>query len=56
MGFSIDARAVGIVARACSQDLRDRVIKAGLTGPRLRQAAKQFAVAPSTAIGLVKRL
>ena len=44
------------LARAYSQDLRDRVIKAGLTGPSLRQAARQFAVAPSTAIGWVKRL
>jgi transposase len=56
MGSSIDARAVGIVARAYSQDLRDRVIEAGLKGRSLRQAARQFAVAASTAIGWVKRL
>jgi transposase len=44
------------MARAYSQDLRDRVIEAGMTGPSLRQAAMQFGVAASTAIGWVKRL
>src|SRR5271154_6860486 len=46
----------GNMARAYSQDLRDRVIEAGMTGPSLRQAARQFGVAASTAIGWVKRL
>lgn len=44
------------MARAYSQDLRERVIGAGLAGPSLRQAARQFGVAASTAIGWVKRL
>jgi transposase len=43
------------MARAYGQDLRDRVIEAGLTGPSLRQAARRFEVAASTAIGWVKR-
>ena len=43
------------MARAYGQDLRDRVIEAGLTGPSLRQAARRFQVAASTAIGWVKR-
>ena len=47
---------MGSVARAYSQDLRDRVIDAGLTGPSLRQAASRFGVAANTAIGWVKRL
>src|SRR5271165_7251832 len=47
---------VGRMARAYSQDLRDRVIEAGLKGPSLRQAARRFGVASSTAIGWVKRL
>ena len=47
---------VGRMARAYSQDLRDRVIEAGLSGPSLRQAARRFGVAASTAIGWVKRL
>ncbi len=44
------------MARAYSQDLRERVIEAGMTGPSLRQAGKRFGVAASTAIGWVKRL
>jgi len=44
------------MARAYSQDLRERVIEAGTRGPSLRQAARRFGVAPSTAIGWVKRL
>jgi transposase len=56
MEFSIEAGMFGVMARAYSQDLRERVIEAGLTGPSLRQAAGQFAVAASTAIGWVKRL
>src|SRR5208283_1982131 len=47
---------VGRMARAYSQDLRDRVIETGLSGPSLRQAARQFGVAASTAFGWVKRL
>jgi transposase len=44
------------MARAYSQDLRDRVIEASLSGPSLRQAAARFEVAVSTAIGWVGRL
>jgi transposase len=44
------------MARAYGQDLRDRVIEAGMTGPSLRQAAQRFGVAASTVIGWVKRL
>jgi len=44
------------MARAYGQDLRDRVIEAGLTGPSVRQAAVRFGVAASTAIGWVKRV
>jgi transposase len=44
-----------ILAKAYSQDLRERVIEAGLEGPSIRQAASRFAVAASTAIGWVKR-
>jgi transposase len=55
MGFSIEARIFGTMARAYGQDLRDRVIEAGRTGPSLRQAARRFRVAASTAIGWVKR-
>ena len=31
------------MVRAYSQDLRERVIEAGLMGPSVRQAARQFA-------------
>jgi transposase len=55
MELSIEARILATVARAYGQDLRDRVIEAGLTGSSLRQAARRFAVAASTAIGWVKR-
>ncbi len=44
------------MARAYGQDLRDRVIEAGLKGPSVRQAALRFGVAASTVIGWVKRL
>jgi transposase len=44
------------MARAYSQDLRDRVIEASLSGPSLRQAAARFEIAVSTAIGWVGRL
>lgn len=44
------------MARAYSQDLRERVIEAGLMGPSVRQTAKRFGVAASTAIGWVKRV
>ncbi len=56
MGMSVDWGRVGNMARAYGQDLRDRVIEAGLTGPSVRQAASRFRVAFSTAIGWVKRL
>jgi len=45
-----------IMARAYSQDLRDRVIDAALSGPSLRQAAARFDIAVSTAIGWMGRL
>jgi transposase len=44
------------MARAYSEDLRERVIEAGLTGTSLRQAAARFGVAASTAIRWVRRL
>jgi transposase len=49
-------RRFGVLAKAYSQDLRDRVIEAGLEGPSVRQAAARFGVAASTAIGWVKRV
>ena len=45
-----------IMARAYSQDLRDRLIDAALSGPSLRQAAARFDIAVSTAIGWMGRL
>ncbi len=56
MVSSIEVEMVGRMARAYSQDLRDRVIETGLKGPSLRQAARQSGVAASTAIGWMKRL
>ena len=44
------------MARAYSQDLRERVIDAALSGPSLRQAAARFNVGVSTVIGWVGRL
>ena len=44
------------MARAYSQDLRDRVIDAALSGPSLRQAAARFNIGVSTVIGWVGRL
>jgi transposase len=44
------------MAKAYSQDLRDRVIEAALLGPSLRQVAARFDIAVSTAIGWVGRL
>jgi transposase len=44
------------MARAYSQDLRDRVIEAGLSGPSLRQTAARFDIGVSTVIGWVCRL
>jgi transposase len=44
------------MARAYSQDLRDRVIEAALSGPSLRQAAARFDIGVSTVIGWVCRL
>jgi transposase len=44
------------MARAYSQDLRERVIEAALSGPSLRQAAARFDVGVSTVIGWVGRL
>src|SRR4029453_6731927 len=43
------------MARAYSQDLRDRVIDAGLSGMRARQAAARFGVGIATAIVWVRR-
>ena len=44
------------MARAYSQDLRERVIEAALSGPSFRQAAARFHVGVSTVIGWVGRL
>ena len=41
---------------AYGQDLRNRVIEAGLTGPNVRQAAVRFGEAFGTAIGWMRRL
>jgi transposase len=46
----------GSMARAYSQDLRERVIEAALSGPSFRQAAARFRVGVSTVIGWVGRL
>jgi len=43
------------MARAYSQDLRDRVIDAGLVGTPARQAAGRFGVGDATAIVWVRR-
>ena len=43
------------MARAYSQDLRDRVIDAGLSGVPARQAAARFGVGIATAILWVRR-
>jgi transposase len=43
------------MARAYSQDLRDRVIDAGLSGRSARAAAARFGVGDSTAIVWVRR-
>ncbi len=43
------------MARAYSQDLRDRVVDAALAGLRARRAAVQFKVGIATAIGWVGR-
>jgi transposase len=43
------------MARAYSQDLRDRVIDAGLSGSSARQAAARFGVGEATAIVWVRR-
>jgi transposase len=43
------------MARAYSQDLRDRVIKAALGGVSVRQAAARYGVGASTAILWVRR-
>ena len=47
--------AANVMARAYSQDLRERVIDAALSGPSLRQAAARFNVGVSTVIGWVGR-
>src|SRR3954464_11532702 len=44
------------MARAYSQDLRDRVIDAALAGLPARRAAVQFSVGIATAIGWVNRV
>jgi len=43
------------MARAYSQDLRDRVIDAALKGLSARQAAARFGVGDATAIAWVRR-
>lgn len=43
------------MARAYSQDLRDRVIEAALSGASARQAAARFGVGDATAIVWVRR-
>ncbi len=43
------------MARAYSQDLRDRVIDAGLSGVPARQAAARFGYGIGTAIVCVRR-
>ena len=43
------------MARAYSQDLRDRVVKAALGGVSVRQAAARYGVGASTAILWVRR-
>jgi transposase len=43
------------MARAYSQDLRDRVVDAGLSGMPARQAAARFGVGIATAIVWVRR-
>jgi transposase len=44
------------MARAYSQDLRDRVIKTALGGVSVRQAAARYGVGVSTAILWVRRV
>lgn len=43
------------MARAYSQDLRDRVIDAGLSGTAARHAAVRFGIGIATAIRWVRR-
>ena len=43
------------MARAYSQDLRERVVEAGLGGLSARQAAERFGVGVSTAIAWIRR-
>ena len=43
------------MARAYSQDLRDRVVEAGMGGLSARQAAERFGVGVSTAIAWIRR-
>ena len=43
------------MARAYSQDLRERVVEAGMSGLSARQAAARFGVGVSTAIAWVRR-
>jgi len=43
------------MARAYSQDLRDRVIDAALSGSSARQAAARFGIGLATAIVWVRR-
>jgi transposase len=47
--------AEGCMARAYSQDLRDRVIGAALSGTPARQAAARFGIGVATAIVWVRR-
>ena len=48
--------AEGKMARAYSQDLRDRVIDAALKGLSARQAAARFGIGDATAIVWVRRV
>lgn len=43
------------MARACSQDLRDRVIDAALAGLPARHAAARFGIGDATAIVWMRR-
>jgi len=56
MEWSIVMETGGGMARAYSQDLRDRVMEAALSGPSLRQAAARFDIGVSTVIGWFRRL
>jgi transposase len=52
---SFRVEAEGMMARAYSQDLRDRVIDAALSGTPARHAAARFGIGVATAIRWVRR-